>query len=143
MKIKISKEIHSQLREIVFATKKETGACLFGSYENGDARIAHIAGPGKRSKHQQFKFVPDNKHYEDVYNELLEKEPDLEYLGEFHVHPGTMSELSCGDHYTVKKVLKTYTKFIAGVILRVEEEMQFFPVYFTKDSEVPCELVVD
>ncbi len=159
MKIKISSEIHKQIREIVFATDNETGMCLFGAFENGDARITHIAGPGKKSKHEKYHYTPDNSHYEDVYNELLKTEPKLEHIGEFHVHPGTMSELSCGDHHTIKKVLKTYERFIAGVIVRLNNVLHWdpptegsgksakwfkvYPVYFTRDSEVPCELVID
>src|SRR6266705_1328883 len=158
MKLIISKEIHSQLKEIVFACEVETGACLFGAYEDAeDARVLHIAGPGKNSTHLAFHYRADNEHYENVYNELLKDNPKLEHLGEFHVHPGQMSELSCGDRRTVKKVLKTYEKFIAGVILRtwgdygrVEENIvgyrqtiKIFPVYFTRDTEVPCELVIE
>jgi hypothetical protein len=119
VRIILPPRIHRQLKEIVFATRKETGACLFGVYdEAGDARVLHIAGPGTKSKHFSFNYQGDVDHYEDVYNELLKENPKLEHLGEFHVHPGNMSELSSGDLQTIKTVLKTYERFIAGIILR-------------------------
>jgi len=118
MKIYISQEILSQLREIVFATRKETGACLFGEKDGDDFRVTHIAGPGKQARQLAFHYQADHQHQEDVYNELLKAKPALLHIGEFHVHPQGMSELSCGDLHTIKKVLETYEEFVAGVILR-------------------------
>jgi hypothetical protein len=164
MKITMSQVLHDQLKKIVFATDKETGACLFGEKTGEGFRILGMAGPGGNAKHRYAHFRGDHQHYEDVYNELLKENPALLHLGEFHVHPGNMSELSCGDRHTIKKVLKIYKEFIAGVILRMRtpdkrwpgladdggclyekgmRSIKIFPWLFTKDEEVRLELVIE
>ena len=156
MKLYLSANIRAKLKEIVYATKVETGACLFGTKDReGNFQVAHLAGPGKRAKHLSWHYEGDHEHYENVYNELLKSDGNLKHLGELHVHPPGMPELSRGDLRTVKKVLKRYEEFIAGVILRKRtpdlrramlglagsrlyekglREMSIYPVYFSREK---------
>ena len=169
MKIILTTEVHNTLREIAFDTRVETGACLFGTKTDiGEFKVLHLAGPGKNAKHYACHYEGDNDHYEEVYNALLKTVPDLKHIGEFHVHPAGMNQLSFGDRRTIKKVLKTYEEFVAGVILReldwidpcdrtpwlkgsagrllpLKCVMNIYPVYFsrTKPKGEKLELVIE
>jgi len=152
----MSRELHDRLKEMVFSTDKETGALLLGKYDGETARVLHLVGPGEKAKHHKYHYEADNAYQERVYNELLKENPSLEHLGEFHVHPGAMRELSCGDYRTVRKVMKGYDRYVAGVILREvwhwdcrygpeagPRKIRIHPVYFTKEKEEACEFIVE
>src|SRR5690242_11495611 len=112
MRLNISWKIYKDLKEIVFSTQKETGCALFGTKDDGDFQVLHLVGPGKKSKRLAFHYEADHKYQEDVFNGLLQSNPTLCFMGELHVHPHGMKNLSHGDRITIKKVLKTQEEFV-------------------------------
>jgi hypothetical protein len=130
--IKITAAIEAKIREIVDAAHGETGVTLFGQKVGDDFEVLEICGPGPGATLQEFHYSGDNDHASDFYNELLKTQPDLKHIGEFHVHPFGMRRLSGGDLRTIKDVLKTYEEFIAGVMLRNNGNVDFYPMYFVR-----------
>lgn len=133
--IKIPVAIEEKIRDIVYAGTVETGVTLFGRKTGDVFELVEICAPGPEATHQEFHYSGDNDYASCVYEELLKTQPDLKHIGEFHVHPLGMSRLSGGDRRTVEEVLKTYEEFIAGVMLRKDGKVKFYPVYFARGKE--------
>src|SRR5437867_2421207 len=68
-----------------------------------------------------------------IFEDLKKNNPNLQYIGELHLHPFGMRRLSRGDRETVKEVLKEYEEFIAGV-MQWGWRIGFYPVYFSKEK---------
>ena len=61
MKVCLSKELQSALKNIVFATEKETGVALFGKFRVGNIRVLHLADSGPKATHQRFQDEGDSR----------------------------------------------------------------------------------
>jgi hypothetical protein len=139
----LPESVYSQIRKIVFETTVETGVTLFGAKEGEDFRVLYVCGPGPKADHQEFEYSGDEDYATFVYENLLKDHPDLKHIGELHVHPMGMRELSRTDRETVNKVLKDYEEFVAGVMLRRFKHVSFYPVYFSRLKEEYMKVRVD
>jgi len=133
--------VRKDIWEIVYASTVETGMTLFGRKDGQTLEIMYVCGPGQKAIHQVAHYEPDHDHVDDFYNDLLKRDPAIQHLGEFHVHPFGMRRLSGGDRTTVHEVLKVYEHFLAGVILRRRGGLEIYPVYFTRESEEELERI--
>lgn len=133
--IRIPAAIEEKIRAIVYAGTLETGVTLFGRKSGDVFELVEICAPGPQATHQEFHYSGDNDYASAVYEELLKTQPDLKHIGEFHVHPLGMSRLSGGDRRTIAELLQTYEEFIAGVMLRKNGKVDFYPVYFARGKE--------
>ena len=136
-------DVYQQIRMIVYQHEVETGVTLFGVKDGEDFKVSHVCGPGPKASHEQYGYSGDDDYSTLVYETLLKDHSDLKHLGELHVHPFGMKNMSSTDRETVKKVLETYEEFIAGVMLRTRSplEVKFYPMYFSRNTEEKMEVV--
>lgn len=135
----IPHNLFKQIQGIVEATDTETGVRLLGTKEEQDYLIKHIIGPGRNAEQEMYSYECDNDHAEEVFNKLLQEDPNLKFLGELHVHPSGFLHLSGQDRETIRKVLKEYPEFIAGVMQR--NPFRMYPILFSQEQ--PMEVLYD
>ena len=135
MKLIIQREIERQIAEVVFQPGpfKETGVTLFGEKSGNDFVVLGIAGPGPDATHEELHYSGNNDYATMIFEDLKKSNPNLQYIGELHLHPYGMIWLSHGDRETIKEVLKDYTEFIAGV-MQLGRRLRFYPYYFSKEK---------
>jgi len=134
MKLHLSIEQYAEIENLVMGTELETGVSLFGTKDGEEFTLVGIAGPGRNATHEAYHYSGDEDHKTDVYNQLLKENPELEYIGELHAHPVGMCWLSHGDTKTIKRLLKEFPYFIAGVMLR--DPFEIFCWYFPGKQKV-------
>jgi len=143
MKLIIPTEVARRIFEVVYQTGLETGVTLFGERAGEDFTVKHIAGPGPEATHEELHYSGNEDYATMVFNELLKDDPNLQHIGELHVHPFMMKRLSQGDRETVKELLKDYDEFIAGVILRNRFwDFKIYAVYFSRSQPEGIEMEV-
>lgn len=77
------------LAEAQRALPNETGGVLLGWSTDSDIVITHAVGPGARAEHQPTRFLPDRDWQADEIARLYEESGrTIEYLGDWHTHPG-------------------------------------------------------
>jgi integrative and conjugative element protein (TIGR02256 family) len=85
----------------------ETGGILLG-YHRPDARafvLTHVVGPGPEAVHERTGFVPDQEyHLHEIARLYAASGRRLQYLGDWHCHPGGAAALSRTDHSTLKRI---------------------------------------
>ena|SRR2546427_8486041 len=135
MKLTIPKEIEKQIEQVVFVPGpfKETGVSLFGERTEDNFTVKGIAGPGPDATHEDLHYSGNNDYATMIFEDLKKGNPNLQYIGELHLHPIGMRWLSGGDRRTVKEVLKEYDEFIAGV-MQFGWRIKFYPYYFSKEK---------
>src|SRR5713226_5350017 len=135
MRLIIPLDIEKQIGEIVFQPGpfKETGVTLFGEKSENNFKVLGIAGPGPDATHEELHYSGNNNYSTMIFDDLRKSNPNIQYIGELHLHPYGMRWLSRGDRKTVKEVLKEYDEFIAGV-MQLGWRLRFYPVYFSKEK---------
>lgn len=83
----------------------ETGGVLLG-WRDGDNRIVvDLIGAGPRALHGQHTFLPDHPWQMSQIREAFERSGgDLDYLGDWHTHPGGVAEMSAPDRSTLRRI---------------------------------------
>ena len=75
----------------------ETGGVLLGHRTSEDApgaTVQHVVGPGPAAVHEPRRFEPDHDWQAAQVAELWTRDESLEYLGDWHTHPGGSATLS-------------------------------------------------
>lgn len=83
----------------------ETGGVLLGywSEREGEPVVTHCLGPGPDAVHQRSRFVPDHHfHVVEIARLYRTSGRRMEYLGDWHTHPGNRAYLSDLDLQTLK-----------------------------------------
>lgn len=160
-KLLIPRDVFDQLHYLIFETPDglETGVTLFGTpvsippvpssakKPNGTFKavsfaadvVLAVAGPGKRATHEPAHYSGDENHSNEIFEALRCALPNIEWLGELHVHPRGMTWLSGGDLRTVRQILTGQDDtvhpeaFIAGVMQRRNGSVDIYPWHFTRD----------
>lgn len=83
----------------------ETGGILLG-WRRGDATVVAAAlGPGPAALHGRHLFIPDDRwHTTQVKAVFASSGGDLNYLGDWHSHPGGVAAMSSLDEQTLARV---------------------------------------
>ena len=123
-----------EIQNIVEATDTETGVRLLGIKKEQDYLIKHIIGPGKNAEQEMYSYECDNDYAEEVFNNLLQEDMELKFLGELHSHPTGFARLSEHDRGTIREVLKEYPEFIAGVMQR--NPFRMYPILFPAEEKM-------
>lgn len=98
-------------READVAVPCETGGVLLGYWSESPVEpvITHVVGPGPLAKHARDSFVPDHRFHNSEVARLCEVNPTLQYLGDWHTHPGAAGYLSTADYATLRKIAVSRT----------------------------------
>lgn len=131
----------AQIRDIVYATETETGVRLIGMAAGECYVVRHVIGPGPAAVERLYSYECDNNYAETRLQALLCDEPELQFLGELHVHPDRFPQLSGLDRHTIREVLQEYPVFVAGVMQR--NPLRLYPRLFTSKSEQVMEVCYD
>jgi len=76
---------------------EETGGVLLGYRVSRDglgAVVRHVLGPGPAAVHEPRRFEPDYDWQAAQVAELWTRDESLEYLGDWHTHPGGSATIS-------------------------------------------------
>jgi integrative and conjugative element protein (TIGR02256 family) len=84
----------------------ETGGLLLGYRgEDGEPVITHVVLPGPEASHYKDAFVPDYAHDLDEVARLYAVcSRHIDYLGDWHSHPGTAAYMSPRDKRALRKI---------------------------------------
>lgn len=82
----------ARLHELAWKSfPNETGGVLLGRRTEADglgASVEHIVGPGPSARHERARFVPDSRWQAHEVEALWRQDQGLQYLGDWHTHPG-------------------------------------------------------
>jgi hypothetical protein len=85
----------------------ETGGILIGGYIDPEAvLIIGASGPGPLAEHHDAEYALDVGYAQDILNEYTTRYPNVDYVGEWHRHPGTFDRPSGGDWETAARILQ-------------------------------------
>jgi integrative and conjugative element protein (TIGR02256 family) len=97
------------VREFRLGLPNETGGVLIGYWleDSEGVVITEAVGPGPCSKHDEMSFVPDWSYHESEIARLYEESGRMHtYLGDWHSHPKSGTNLSLADRRTLLKIAK-------------------------------------
>lgn len=84
---------------------RETGGVLLGWRNGADVVVSHVVGPGPNAQHRRTAFHPDSAWQAARIGELYEESGRrLEYLGDWHTHPGGRPWPSRRDERTLRHI---------------------------------------
>lgn len=85
----------------------EVGGVLLG-WRDGEHRIVTgLIGPGPKSLHGRYAFVPDHPWQVDqIGKAFTETGGDLDYLGDWHSHPNGTAQMSTMDDGTLSRIAR-------------------------------------
>lgn len=89
---------------------KETGGVLLGHHAHNDplsASVQHLVGPGPGARHEARGFAPDHEWQAERVAELWRDDRNLEYLGDWHTHPGGSPGLSPLDKDALRVITRS------------------------------------
>ena len=75
----------------------ETGGVLLGVSRPSELRLTAAIGPGPNASHHPGAFAPDSAWQAQQVAETWKENHTLEYLGDWHTHPGGSPTLSALD----------------------------------------------
>ena len=85
----------------------ETGGVLLG-YRTDDEQhlvVTHVVGPGPRAVHAKDRYVPDHAHHTSEVARLhAATSRGIDYLGDWHTHPGAAPYMSRKDAATLRRI---------------------------------------
>lgn len=85
----------------------ETGGILLGWRSGDDRVIVDVLGPGLRALHGRYRFLPDHGwQVSEIHRIFRESRGDIDYLGDWHTHPGGQALMSGEDHLTLRRIEK-------------------------------------
>jgi integrative and conjugative element protein (TIGR02256 family) len=85
----------------------ETGGVMVGYWlaNSEGAVITHVVGPGPCARHGKMSFIPDGAYHDSEVARLYEESGRLHtYLGDWHSHPNSSTNLSPTDRRTLLKI---------------------------------------
>ena len=85
----------------------ETGGVLLGYWSavQDAAVVEFIIGPGPQAVHRKGSFIPDHRYQHRELSRLYQAAGrNLDYLGDWHTHPGGPASLSRTDLATLRRI---------------------------------------
>ena len=104
-----SQVLRSICQEATATAPLETGGILLGYWSESPVApvITYAIGPGPAAKHERSRFVPDHEFHEIEVARLWNSNPAIQYLGDWHSHPGAAGYLSEPDFATLRRIAKS------------------------------------
>ena len=99
----------------------ETGGVFMGYIsEDGDIVVTDMIDCGENSKHSRYGFCPDQEYQLDKIADIYRETNGLvTYLGDWHTHPNSSTQLSNIDKRTIVRVATTPEAKIKKPIMAV------------------------
>jgi integrative and conjugative element protein (TIGR02256 family) len=154
------RQLHSGMK--VFVTKRvlaqisaqgdahaplETGGVLLGWRDSEDKVIAGLIGPGPQALHGRHAFMPDHEwQVQEIHRAFKESNGDLDYLGDWHTHPGGVAAMSMPDWSTLSRMVRKNRGAI--MLIAASDDSQWVFGSWTQDrnrvfqrsAPTPCSL---
>jgi integrative and conjugative element protein (TIGR02256 family) len=84
---------------------RETGGVMLGVCSGGEMWVQEVIGPGPAATHEPHRFVPDAAYQQERISEAYEASGRrVDYLGDWHSHPGMSVYLSETDVRTLREI---------------------------------------
>lgn len=80
---------------------RETGGILLGSYQSETAVVSYVTGPGRKARRTFWSVAFDHEHLQAEQDRLMDDEPSLCFLGDWHYHPWGRGQMSRTDMETL------------------------------------------
>jgi integrative and conjugative element protein (TIGR02256 family) len=85
----------------------ENGGILLGWRSGEDRVVVDLRGPGPLALHGRHCFIPDHDWQVNEINQAFEaSDGTLDYLGDWHSHPGGVAEMSDLDSATLLRITR-------------------------------------
>jgi integrative and conjugative element protein (TIGR02256 family) len=85
----------------------ENGGILLGWRAGADRVVIDLRGPGPRALHGRHCFLPDHVwHIEEIHRAFRNSAGDIDYLGDWHSHPGGIAAMSELDSATLRRIAR-------------------------------------
>lgn len=99
-------DVMAMQREAQAFAPKETGGVLVGyRARNTEMVVTAVVGPGPNATHELERFIPDTTYQQDEISRLYADSGRMvEYLGDWHSHPGHNTQLSPQDVRTLRSI---------------------------------------
>jgi integrative and conjugative element protein (TIGR02256 family) len=82
----------------------ETGGILLGTSHGDEVAVTTVIGPGPDATHARYTFTPDSDWQASQVAAAWHLNPDTEYLGDWHTHPGGTTHFSRLDTATAQSI---------------------------------------
>ena len=82
----------------------EVGGVILGRPFTQGHKVTHVIGPGPNAAHHTHGFVPDHEWQTRAIAAAWAHDPDQEYLGDWHTHPGGTTRPSRLDKATLASI---------------------------------------
>lgn len=95
----------------------ESGGLLLGWRSGNDRVVVSILGPGPMAMHGRTRFVPDHKWQMHHLNQIFaDSSGDIDYLGDWHSHPGGRAHMSSLDHQTLRRISRHVPQPLMAIV---------------------------
>lgn len=119
----INRDVRADLmKQAKDAFPLETGGILLGywSEDGKDVVVVAAVGPGPDAYHGKTRFIPDYFYQESEIARLYEQHGRrLQYLGDWHSHPGGTDELSWRDRLTMARIASSKSARVKTPLMAV------------------------
>lgn len=82
----------------------ETGGIVLGSDHGNQLQVTTVIGPGPAATHARYTFTPDSDWQAEQVAAAWHLDPTVEYLGDWHTHPGGTTRFSRLDAETAQAI---------------------------------------
>lgn len=85
----------------------ETGGVLLGYRAEHEQHlvVTHVVGPGPRAVHERDRYAPDHAyHTTEIARVYASTSGGVDYLGDWHTHPGAAPYMSRKDVATLRRI---------------------------------------
>lgn len=86
----------------------ETGGILLGRNNGTCTHVTTVIGPGPSATHERYGFQPDSDWQAAEVAAHWHRDPDIEYLGDWHTHPQGSTRFSALDTDTARAIASAH-----------------------------------
>ena len=148
MKVWIGRSVVDEMRvEASAYAPLETGGVLVGWRDGEDRIVVDAIGPGPLALHGRHAFMPDHRwQLAQLRQAFQQSGGDLDYLGDWHTHPGGIAQMSEIDRGTLNRLAGRVPRALMMIAAGGEDTwtfgawMQQRGGWFGRTSPVDCEV---
>lgn len=136
MNLTLSQSAFSEIRrECLRYPHTETGGILVGKFDSENVIVPFAIGSGPFARRSLVQFKPDVEWQQERLDRYYEKF-DINYVGSFHRHPGSLSRPSSIDYCTAVRILSdpdwVVDESVFPIILLNGRKIVIYPYYISR-----------